>query len=439
MIISISVENWMSIRDRVSLSMVATRERQHSERLARLGRYQMRVLPMMVVYGGNASGKTNLFKALSFIRAQIVKGTQPDKRMQVVPFLLDPERAQQPSHFEIELLIDEVVYALSFSATKKEVLEEKLVRVGSTSERTLYHRRQGEIEFDASLDEGSQFLKFAFQGTRDNQLFLTNSVSQNVQQFRPIYDWFKDNLLMVAPDARFGNAELFFDEGDPLTMNISEMLRNLDTGISHLGSRQVSFDNVRLPEELKNEIQEGIDEGESAFVDGRVNKYLITRENGELKVMKRVTVHPMTDGTEVNFEVAQESDGSQRLIDLLPAFRDLSVGGSKRVCVIDEVDRSLHTLLTRRLIEDFLVACNAETRSQLLLTTHDVLLMDQRWLRRDEMWLTERDALGASSLFSFSDYRDVRYDKDIRKSYLQGRLGGIPRIKPAGSVQSGTE
>jgi len=98
------------------------------------------------------------------------------------------------------------------------------------------------------------------------------------------------------------------------------------------------------------------------------------------------------------------------------------------VFVIDEVDRSLHTLLTRRLLEAYLASCSADTRSQLLLTTHDVLLMDQQLLRRDEMWVAERKPSGASTLVSFAEFKDVRYDKDIRKSYLQGRLGGIPRI-----------
>ena len=115
-------------------------------------------------------------------------------------------------------------------------------------------------------------------------------------------------------------------------------------------------------------------------------------------------------------------------MDLLPAFLELAAPGSKNVFVIDEVDRSLHTLLTRRLLEAYLASCFADTRSQLLLTTHDVLLMDQQLLRRDEMWVAERKSTGASTLVSFAEYKDVRYDKDIRKSYLQGRLGGIPRI-----------
>jgi len=128
----------------------------------------------------------------------------------------------------------------------------------------------------------------------------------------------------------------------------------------------------------------------------------------------------------------QESDGSQRIIDLLPAFLEIAGADSKRVYVIDEVDRSLHTLLTRQLLESYLSGCSQDSRAQLLFTTHDVLLMDQQLLRRDEMWITERDEAGVSSLMSFSEYKDVRYDKDIRKSYLQGRLGGIPRILLSG-------
>ena len=335
-------------------------------------------------------------------------------------------------------MIGEVIYAFSFAMTREVVLEERLVRISSTGERTLYDRRNGQITFDQSLEEDPQFLRFAFRGTRDNQLFLTNSVSQKLQQFRPIQDWFKNTLKMVAPDARFGGGVLFFDEDHPLTMTLNEMLGNLDTGISHLGSEQVPSENIQIPEALEGEIQEQLGEGRAVFAEDEANnQFLMTRKDGELVVKKRVTVHRMTDGTEARFEVSEESDGSQRLIDLLPAFLDLSSDNSKRVYVIDEVDRSLHTLLTRRLLEDYLTTRSGDTRTQLLLTTHDVLLMDQRWLRRDEMWATERDASGGSSLFSFSEYRDVRYDKDIRKSYLQGRLGGVPRIVSPGSRQIG--
>src|SRR5262249_22065644 len=149
----------------------------------------------------------------------------------------------------------------------------------------------------------------------------------------------------------------------------------------------------------------------------RNERFVITRRSAELIIKKLVTYHRKTDGNEVKFEMRQESDGSQRVIDLLPAFVELSSIDSRKVYVIDEVDRSLHTLLTRRLLEYFLSTCSSKSRSQLLFTTHDALIMDQKLLRRDEMWVAERGSLGASNLTPFSDFKDVRYDKDIRKSY----------------------
>src|SRR5690606_37983935 len=122
------------------------------------------------------------------------------------------------------------------------------------------------------------------------------------------------------------------------------------------------------------------------------------------------------------------SDGSRRLIDLLPAFCDVCDVDRSRVYFIDEIDRSLHTLLTRRLVELFLSSCDHECRNQLFFTTHDVLLMDQDMFRKDEMWVTEKSTEGASALYSFSEFSDIRNDKDIRKSYLQGRMGGIPKL-----------
>lgn len=429
MIVSFSLENWMSFRSRVTFSMVASRERQHGDRVPKLGKYQTRVLPVAAIYGGNASGKTNFFKALSFAKALVVKGTQPDSLIPVEPFRLDAKGAEQPSRFGFELLIDEIIYEFSFAVTRKAILEEKLVVITSTSEKVLYDRREGMPNFDDSLTK-DQFLQFAFKGTRDNQLFLTNSVSQKVDNFRPVYDWFKDTLELVAPDSRFEPFEQFLDEGHPLYSTMNEMLPQLDTGIAHLGGEDIPFENIPLPEPLKNKLQEDVKEGMTVrLLTEPINeRFVVTRKGGELIAKKLVTYHPKADGTEAKFEIRQESDGSQRVIDLLPAFLELSAQVSKKVYVIDDLDRGLHTLLTRRLIEFYLKGCSRDTRSQLLLSTHDVLLMDQQLLRRDEMWVAERDPTGASNLLSFSEYRDVRYDKDIRKSYLQGRLGGIPRL-----------
>jgi uncharacterized protein len=435
MIISFSIENWMSFRDKVTFMMTASKERQHSERVPKLPKYQTRILPIATIYGGNASGKTNFFKALNFAKGLVVKGTRPESLIPVEPFKLDARAAEKPSRFSFELLINEIIYEFSFSATRKAILEEKLVKIAPASEMILYDRREGKPNFDKSL-EHKEFLAFAFQGTRENQLFLTNSVSQKVENFKPVYDWFKDTLELIAPDSRFEPFEQFIDEEHPRYSTMNEMLKQLDTGITHLGGEVIPFENIPMPDLLKNQLQEELKDGMSMRLRTEpINeRFVVTRKNNELIAKKLVTYHPKADGSEAKFEIRYESDGSQRVIDLLPAFLDLSAENSKKVYVIDEVDRSLHTLLTRRLLDAYLSNCAPESRSQLLLTTHDVLLMDQQLLRRDEMWVAERDSSGASKMISFSEYKDVRYDKDIRKSYLQGRLGGIPRILLRGAM-----
>ena len=429
MIISFSIENWMSFRDKVTFSMVASRERQHGGRVPSLNKYKTRILPVAAIYGGNASGKTNFFKALNFVKTLVVRGTQPDSLIPVENFRLDAEGTERPSSFVLELLINETVYEYSFTVTRKTVLEEKLVVIKNSSEEILYHRRKGKPNFAKDLYK-DQFLNFAFKGTRDNQLFLTNSVSQKVDNFRSVYDWFRNTLELIGPNSRFEPFDQFLDEKNPLYTTMNEMLPQLDTGILHLGSEAIPFENIYLPELIKNKLEEDIKEGMTVLLAAEpINeRFVVARKDGVLRAKKLVSFHLKSDGTEVKFDIRQESDGSQRVIDLLPAFLGLLKEKSNKVYVVDEIDRSLHTLLTRSLLEMYLAGCSPETRSQLFLTTHDVLLMDQHLLRRDEMWVVERDASGSSSLFAFSEYKDIRYDKDIRKSYLQGRLGGIPRI-----------
>jgi len=135
----------------------------------------------------------------------------------------------------------------------------------------------------------------------------------------------------------------------------------------------------------------------------------------------------------VPFQYLDESDGTRRLLDILPAFLMLGDERYSSTFVIDELDRSLHPNLTRNLVEMFLACRRESSRTQLVFTTHDAQLMTQEIFRRDELWAAERDQSGASKLIAFSEFKDVRKDRDIRKSYLQGRMGGVPHIRGTNS------
>lgn len=428
MLIRFTVENWMSYRDRATLTMLASREKQHRQRIAKLQKYGTSVLPITMIYGGNASGKTNFFKALHFVRTFIVRGTEPDGLIPVESFRMDKNCLEKPTRFVIELLVEEMIYEFCFAVTPTRVVEERLTRINRSSETVLYDRNADLPNFAPEFAK-DEFLRFAFRGTRDNQLFLTNSVSQKVDTFRPVYDWFQKNLEMIAPDSRFQPFEQFIEENTPLYSVMNSTLHFLDTGITHLGGEEIAFDNANFTENQKTRIRESLKDGDTKRMTlSPSERYILTRDGNEIITKKLYAYHKATSGQEERFEMRQESDGTQRVIDLLPAFLNVTETDSTKVYVIDELDRSLHTLLTRRLIESYLNQCSPDSRTQMLITTHDVLLMDQDLFRRDEMWITERSDDGNTSLIPFSDYKDVRYDKDIRKSYLQGRLGGIPKI-----------
>ncbi len=436
MIIDFTVENWMSFKDEVSFSMIASRERQHNERVPKIKKHQMRLLPISAIYGGNASGKSNFVKAIRFAQKLIVDGTGLDKPIPCEPFILDEDSTGKPCSFKFTLLIDGNVYEFGFSVTRKSVIEEKLVQISSTSEKTLYQRTGDKIKWDRSLEK-DDFLKFAFRGTDHNQLFLTNSVSQKVENFRSVYDWFKDQLVTIEPTSRFANFELLTNKNSPISDPVNQVLSHIDTGINRLGTQDINLEN--FPESLLKDIREDLDEKHLAELTNEKERIIFQIEDGDLKAKRLIAYHPKQDGSEIPFDMDQVSDGSKRVVDLLPAFVSLARPDSNKVYIIDELDRSLHTILLRELLEAYLLSCNPESRSQLIFTTHDVLLMDQNLLRRDEMWVAEKNSEFTSNLISFAEYKDIRNDKDIRKSYLQGRFGGIPRILLGNSLQDSSD
>lgn len=433
MLIKFEVENWMSFRDRVSFSMVASKETQHRNRIANIDKYKMRMLPVAAIYGGNASGKSNLFNALWFARKLITQISEPGKSISVEPFRLDSEKINHPSKFLFLILINGHMYEYGFSVSKDIVHEEKLVEIKRASEQIIFSREKNKIEFSKNL-ENDKRLHFVFEGTRNNQLFLTNSVSQKVDNFKDVFEWFHEKLVLISPDAKYGSISDLIIEEKEISKTFNMMIRSLDTGIYRIGGVDVTS-KLSLSEKQKKELMDVFDRTrreiiELPVIDG--DRLLLSYKNGEIHAVKLVSYHKGKNGKETEFDMEYESDGTKRLIDLLPAFIDISQKDSSKVYFIDEVERSLHTILIKSLLELFLSSCEDKEPnhfSQLIFTTHNVLLMDQKLLRRDEMWVTERDDNGSSSLYSFSEFKNlVRFDKDIRKIYLQGRLGGIPKI-----------
>lgn len=422
MLLELEVKNWRSFQH-LKFSTVATREQKHSYRVPKLEKYRIRVLPVTAIYGGNASGKTNMFKALAFMQRFVTAVNLQSQGIGIEPFALSREMREKPSEFKVNIFAEGTIYEYGFVASKKEVLQEWLIKVLPRREQVLFERKGDVFEFPTHFQERERFRGIA-EGTTPHTLFLTNSVSQKGQEFFPIYRWFLGTLTLIAPDTRFGPYETFLDKTSPLLRSGKEFLQDFDTGICDLKGEDVSFENLPID---KN-IFENLPSGAIARFDYLTDKYFVRRDdNGDITVKKLVTSHQTIDGDGVvNFGMGLESDGSRRLIDLYPMLEQLVTKTVPKVYMVDELDRSLHYLATRGFLERYLDSCDKETRSQLIFTTHDLLLMDQEFLRRDEMWITERKKNG-SKIISLTEYQQ-RCDTDLVKSYLDGRFGGIPRV-----------
>lgn len=458
MILNIALKNWMSFLNRIEFSMIATREQNFGRRLVHLKRLQRRVLPIATLFGGNASGKTNLCKALDFAQWFITAGHKLnlESKIPVKPFALDKIAQNDATEMEFTLLIDEDVYQYSFKLNQERVISESLRRL--TAPKADFSFLREYIDGSYRLILGKAFTKKKTKNkenenltdepwnkeysledqlhliskmTRQNQLFLTSTVLQNVVTFKPVFDWFDKTLLLISPTSAYGNMERYADSNDDNFEKMKHLLKIFDTGISAIRRKEISPDALPLGfAAVVEKIRPLLKDGDVIRHKFEMNHFLFSMIDGVFKIEKLVPCHSITaTGECVEFDFRDESDGVNRLLDLLPALILLQDNEHPRVIVIDEVDRCLHTKATRRFISEFLSLCDqGGLRSQLLLTTHDMLIMDTDLLRRDEMWAVERNANGESTIFSIVDYRDARKDSDIRTSYLLGRMGGIPAI-----------
>lgn len=442
MLLNFTVENWMSYKNEANLSLVSTLERQHVDTLAKLPGFRSRkVLPVASIYGGNASGKTSLFQALSCLKNLVVDGPDVNEMVPVEPFLLERGSALKPTVFDITFLSEDVVYRLNVEATVDRIVYESLAIVKESGSLDIYER--DETGFISKVDNGffsdAARVKFVMNGTRDNQLFLNAAVSQKVIELQGAYQWFSETLVLVGVESQAWSFATCYKEREGFLDYASAKLAQLDTGVTRIGGESVGVEQIPFSSQgFKRAIAElGAGEvltvvGDRAGGDYGFEMYTLAKDDGAMQVKRLRTFHRTLDGDEVSFGLDRESSGTKRMLQLLPMLFDLtgsddSVG--ERVYVVDELDRCLHTMLTTRLVESFLATCGRTTRKQLLFTTHDLLLMDQSLMRRDEMYIAQRGTDGCSELVGLSDFDGIRFDKDLIRSYLDGRFGGIPMLE----------
>ena len=442
MLLSFSVENFRSFNAEQSLNLIASKRlgSTSSDQCVSIPGADESVLRVSSVYGANGAGKSNLVAALQFVEGLVLGGTGPGKRISRVPFALEDGASAKPSCFEIRFLSDDEVFCYGFACDAERVHEEWLAAYAGKKERNVFTRTSGadgvtEVNLGpAGKDTGGseKLAALAKVGARANQLFLTEIVNlgdtaaQGARLARAI-KWFTTTLCVIPADAPFVMLAEIMARDERFAEFAGEFLKEASTGISSLQvqTKEVPVSEFSaLPSEMIEEVFPQIAEGESAFMSGPdgYGLFIEGAKKDVVKMRRIAALHQKNAGGYATLPLEEESDGSRRLLNLLPALYNLHSEGG--VYVIDELERSMHPMLARKFIEYFLKAVKTPSR-QLVITTHESTLLDLDLLRRDGIWFAEKDEKGGTHLYSLSDFK-VRSDLRIDKGYLQGRFGAIP-------------
>lgn len=396
MLVNFTFKNFRSFRDEMTLSMEAASIQELSEAVVKSCDEEL--LPVAVMYGANSSGKSNVLKALKAMRDVLLNSVKlnPKDKLDAEPFCLDLTSAEQPTSFEIQFTLNGSKFRYGFDYTANEILAE-----------WLYEKRVGEREFELFLRSGNEFkiskTRFAEgngkqDATPSNRLFVSLVAQLNGKLSQSILDWFSS----------------------------IEYISGMD-GKEYAGK---TLEMLFLNQQGATEIKQLFTETNLGF-----NELDIELDDSVAMKMKAESVHNLydADGTMVGVRTfstdKMESEGTKKMIEIAGPLVDAILSG--KILVVDELDAKLHPFLTRKIIGLFMDREINRNGAQLIFATHDTNLLNLQYLRRDQIWFTEKDKTDSTELYSLVEFRDdagnkVRNDRNIEKDYINGRYGAIP-------------
>lgn len=437
MLIRVFASNILSFDSEVQFSLIPGKGSVKSNHIVRSEkRDDIPVLKTGILYGANASGKSNMIKVVSLIKSIATKSLNSNKDIPVKRFKLG-DKIGGYSKIEVEIKVGSNNYAYGVRFNQKRIVEEWLFLINKRTEKRIFERKTTNkgtsikfenIKFKTKEDE--QFTQFIARGTAENKSFLKESLDRNlnfITQINEVYEWFDNKLKVFFPRTRFRGLEFHLDNNKDLSQSMSKFLNYFNTGVSELVTTEIDYerDIKDLPMEVINEIISDLEEDKRTVIGSEDNRVSFTFEKdkkGNIKAFKIITKHLNKKGDGIVFEMDEESDGTRRLIDFIPMLVDLVKNDS--VYLIDEIDRSMHPILTKGILEYF-VSQFSNLNSQLIVTTHESNLLDLELFRKDEIWFVEKSKQGSSKFYSLLEFTP-RADNDIKKGYLNGRFGAIP-------------
>ena len=426
MLLRFGVTNHRSLRDHQELSLVASSLGGPTAGLIPCRQVPGgHLLPVVVTYGANASGKSNLVSALRWMRSNVLYSHsrgEPDGGVSRMPFALDPASATAPSQVEMDFIVNDVRYHYGFEATDDVFTAEWLFSFPNEKRQVLFERNGMRFRFGRGLKGRNRIIS---ELTRKNSLFLSAAAQNGHEELTRISRYFQG--MMVKELSNDELTENLLDKA--VDARIIGFLKNAGTGVMGYQIKNAnSFHfikeidpNKSFEQTIESLHQESHKTGKmvvAKFSDRVVKIHQPHHEQPQLQL-----AHSGINEEPVYFDMDDESEGTRRLLGLLvPVFHALDTGA---VMVVDELDASLHTHACEMLLALFSSPETNPKGAQLIATTHDTNLLRSKHLRRDQIWLTEKDPEGATHLYPLTDFR-TRATDDLERGYLQGRFGAIP-------------
>jgi len=430
MLLEYNFKNYKSFRDFNSLSMIGIKSFKEHEPDKIIKLEKDKILKTAVIYGNNASGKSNLVKGLQSMK-ELVKSSfrdallEKDSSFQTEKFLLNTETEEAASFFEVIFIHKNVKYKYGFEVGSNTIIKEWLYYT-TTKETPLFIRENDKYRINkTSFKEGLNLEK----KTRNNVLFLSLVAQFNGEISNKIIEWFNNiNFISGIHDKGYGLYTINKLKNDTkFNKWLSLILNHLE--ISNITIEEVDFNE----EELESVVEKTDDKKLKDFIIA-LNKL----KGDKTKKIQISTWHKKYDNNNLLVDTIpfdfenQESEGTKKFINLLGPWYDTLKNG--KILIVDELDSRLHTQLTKNLIELFHKYNN--NSSQLIFTSHDVNLLDKDIFRRDQIWFIEKDQFGASQLYSLADFKaeSVRKTSSFSKNYLNGKYGATSYFKINDSI-----
>ena len=413
MLLRFAVANHLSIREKQELSFAASSLRDRSDGLIDCKAVPSgAVLPAIVIYGANASGKSNVVNAIAAMQGMVLWSHTQGEPGGGVPhhaFKLDSTCSQTPSRFEIDFVIDGVRYHYGFETTDEAFVAEWLYTFPGSHRRRMFERDNSIFNFGRWLKgQNNNIAKL----TRPNSLFLSAAAQNGHEQLSKIYAYFKsiEFASTISISGTSVSAQFAGDDPDP---RVIDFLKSINTGV--IGYKKKK---AELPEKVQAMLRKVI-----ASVEDSSGGTIKMEPDEYDKHVAIELAHRGQEGESVYFDLDSESAGTRRLLIVLGlAYQALDEG---TLLCIDEVDASLHTHASEAVVTLFCRPDINRNGAQLIATTHDTNLMNSSLLRRDQLWFTEKTQEGATELYPLTDIRTRKGD-NIESGYLQGRFGALP-------------